>query len=359
MIITLHTQATSDERLQLMSLLQRMSGSISLHPISTTHMGGRDVIALDGAHLDVQAQHILEEQTAVKSLIVLKTPYQLVSRQFQAENTKVVIGAGRACDTVVVGDTTASPVIMAGPCAVENWEQLRETAHGVKGAGAHVLRGGAFKPRTSPYQFQGLGIEGLHLLTMAREETGLPVITEVMEPGLVETVAEHADVLQVGTRNMQNYPLLLAVGRHSQRRPVLLKRGLASTLEEWLLAAEYIVAAGNPNVILCERGIRSYDPQTRNMLDLTCIPVMQALTHLPIIVDPSHSTGKRELVPTMSRASIAAGAAGLIIEVHPDPNTALCDGRQSITPSTLQKIVRETRAVAEIMREERDLVAVA
>jgi 3-deoxy-7-phosphoheptulonate synthase len=172
-------------------------------------------------------------------------------------------------------------------------------------------------------------------------------------------VAEHADVLQIGTRNMQNYPLLLAAGRHSQRKPVLLKRGFASTLEEWLLAAEYIVAAGNPNVILCERGIRSYDPQTRNVLDLTCIPLLQELTHLPIIVDPSHATGRRELVPTMSRASIAAGASGLIIEVHPDPNTALCDGRQSITPAQLQKIVKETLAMANMMKEESVLAPVA
>jgi 3-deoxy-7-phosphoheptulonate synthase len=229
----------------------------------------------------------------------------------------------------------------------------------VKSAGANILRGGAFKPRTSPYQFQGLGIEGLHLLAEARQVTGLPVITEVMEPDMVEVVAQYADILQIGSRNMQNFPLLLAAGRHSQKRPVMLKRGLSATIEEWLLAAEYIVAAGNPNVILCERGIRSYDPQTRNVLDLSCVPLLHELTHLPIIVDPSHATGRRELVPTMSRASIAAGAEGLIIEVHPDPNSALCDGRQSITPEQLQGIVRETHILTYMMHETRDISRVA
>lgn len=357
MIITIHKQATSEERANLMALLCRITGS--QRPITSTHMAGGEVIALDASQIDAQAQALLQQQKAVERLTNVKSSYQLVSRTFQSENTRVTIGDARHCNTVTVGDTTASPVIMAGPCAVENREQLLETAHGVQAAGAHVLRGGAFKPRTSPYQFQGLGVEGLHLLTEAREATGLPVITEVMEPGMVETVARYADVLQIGTRNMQNYPLLLAAGRHSQKKPVLLKRGLASTLEEWLLAAEYIVAAGNPNVILCERGIRSYDPQTRNVLDLTCVPLLQELTHLPIIVDPSHATGRRELVPTMSRASIAAGASGLIIEVHPDPDTALCDGRQSITPAQLQKIIKETHALANIMKEESVLVSVA
>jgi 3-deoxy-7-phosphoheptulonate synthase len=209
------------------------------------------------------------------------------------------------------------------------------------------LRGGAFKPRTSPYQFQGLGVEGLEMLAEARETTGLPVITEVMEPGMVETVAEYADILQIGARNVQNFPLLLAAGR--QRKPVMLKRGLASTIDEWLLAAEYIVAAGNPNVILCERGVRSFDPQTRNVLDLACVPLLHQLTHLPVIVDPSHATGRRELVPPMSRAGIAAGADGLMLEVHPDPNKALCDGKQSITPDQLQSIVQETRLLAELI----------
>jgi 3-deoxy-7-phosphoheptulonate synthase len=357
MIISIHNQATGEERAQLMSLLCRMTGS--QRPISSTQIAGREVIALDGGDLDVQAQSLLRQQRAVEHITTVKTPYQLVSRAFKAEDTSVVIGQNRHCTLVTVGGTTASPVIMAGPCAVENREQLLETARAVKEAGAQVLRGGAFKPRTSPYQFQGLGVEGLHLLEDARKETGLPIITEVMEPEMVEVVAQHADVLQIGTRNMQNFPLLNAAGRNSRKRPVMLKRGLSATIDEWLLAAEYIVAAGNPNVILCERGIRSYDPQTRNVLDLSCVPLLQELTHLPVVVDPSHATGRRELVPTMSRASIAAGAAGLIIEVHPDPNTALCDGKQSITPEQLQKIVREARLLSEMMQEEPVLTHVA
>ncbi len=348
MIITIRSQATSEERTQLMTQVCRVTGS--LHPVTTTIMDGHECIVLDGSYIDREAQALLSEQTAVKHITRIKTPYKLVSRAFKAEDSHVLVGTGHDCEQVVIGN--AMPVIIAGPCAVENREQLLHTASAVKHAGAHILRGGAFKPRTSPYQFQGLGIEGLHLLAEARGVTGLPIITEVMEPDLVDTVAQHADILQIGSRNMQNYPLLLAAGRHAVKRPVLLKRGLSSTIDEWLLAAEYIVASGNPNVILCERGIRSYDQQTRNVLDLTCVPLLHELTHLPILVDPSHATGKRELVPTMSRASIAAGADGLIIEVHQDPNNALCDGRQSITPEQLAKIVRETRMLTQMMSEE-------
>jgi 3-deoxy-7-phosphoheptulonate synthase len=349
-IITIRSQATSIERSQLIALLGHMTGS--QHPITTTKMGGREVIVLE--HHSSDAQTVLERQPAVEGVMQMKTPYKLVSKAFQAEPTSIIVGNGHNCTPVTVGEASASPVIIAGPCAVENREQVLSTARAVAEAGAHILRGGAFKPRTSPYQFQGLGIEGLHLLAEAREVTGLPVITEVMEPELVPIVAEHADILQIGSRNMQNFPLLRAAGRNSHKRPVMLKRGLSATIEEWLLAAEYIVAAGNPNVMLCERGIRSYDSQTRNVLDLSCVPLLHELTHLPVIVDPSHATGRRELVPTMSRASIAAGAEGLIIEVHPDPNSAMCDGRQSITPEQLQKIVREARLMAEIMQEEED-----
>lgn len=352
MIITIQDGASNEERAQLTELLCSITGK--QRPLATTHTARHEVIVLDGSQIDEQAQAALRQQKAVANLHTPETPYQLVSRAFQAQDTLVHIGDGHACQQVVVG-RSANPVIMGGPCAVEDREQLLATARGIKDAGAHILRGGAFKPRTSPYQFQGLGIEGLHLLAEAREITGLPVITEVMEPDLVDTVAKYADVLQIGTRNMQNYALLQAAGKHSLKRPVLLKRGFASTIEEWLLAAEYIVASGNPNVILCERGIRSYDPQTRNVLDLTCIPLLHELTHLPVIVDPSHATGKRELVPTMSRASIAAGADGLIIETHIDPNNALCDGRQSITPQELRKIAREVELLTHIMREETDL----
>ncbi|MBE3558736.1 MAG: 3-deoxy-7-phosphoheptulonate synthase [Ktedonobacteraceae bacterium] len=357
MIISINDQASSEERAQLMALLCRISGN--QRPIATTSMGGREVIALESGQLDEQARVALSRQRAVGQLHDIKTPYQLVSRTFQSEDTSVVVGEAHGCTPVTVGSKSATPVIIAGPCSVESREQLLTTARAVKAAGAQILRGGAFKPRTSPYQFQGLGSEGLRLLAEAREETGLPVITEVMEPEMVDVVARHADILQIGSRNMQNFSLLRAVGWHRLKLPVLLKRGLSATIDEWLLAAEYIVASGNPNVILCERGIRSYDPQTRNVLDLTSVPLIHELTHLPIIVDPSHATGRRELVPTMSRASIAAGAEGLIIEVHPDPDNALSDGRQSITPDQLTRIVSETNVIASLMKAEMNLSHVA
>ncbi len=349
MIITIRNQATSEERAQLLSLLCRITGS--QRPIATTMIGGREVITLETLQIDEVASSAIEQQRAVARLISLKTPYQLVSRAFQPESTSIIIGETHGGTPVTIGGE-ATPVIMAGPCAVENQKQLLSTAQAVKKAGATVLRGGAFKPRTSPYQFQGLGIEGLHLLARAREETGLPIITEVMEQAMVEEIAHYADILQIGARNMQNFALLRTVGEQSKKLPVLLKRGLSATLDEWLLAAEYLVVAGNPNVILCERGIRSYDPQTRNVLDLACIPLLHNLTHLPVVVDPSHATGRRELVPTMARASIAAGADGLLIETHLDPDNALCDGRQSITAEQLEKIVYETQALTHIMKGE-------
>ncbi|HET8844382.1 MAG TPA: 3-deoxy-7-phosphoheptulonate synthase [Ktedonobacteraceae bacterium] len=342
MIIVVRTQASSEERASLIEVLGRMLGT--LRPLTVTSMHEQEVITLDSDILDTQALAALRQQAAVENILQIKTPYKLVSRAFQAKNTIIMVGQDQP--VAIGGD---EPVVMAGPCAVENREQLLSTALAVKAAGANVLRGGAFKPRTSPYQFQGLGVEGLEMLAEARDVTGLPVITEVMEPALVETVAEYADILQIGARNVQNFPLLQAAGRQ-RKRPVMLKRGLSSTIDEWLLAAEYIVAAGNPNVILCERGVRSFDPQTRNVLDLACVPLLHQLTHLPVIVDPSHATGRRELVPSMSRAGIAAGAQGLILEVHTDPNTALCDGKQSITPDQLQEIVLETRMLARLMR---------
>jgi len=355
MIIVIRNQARNEERAQLMSLLEQVNGN--QRPIATVKIGEREVIALDGNALDIQAHTIISQQSAVERIVPIKTPYKLVSRAFKAESSTVVVGDALGGHCVVIG--YSMPVVMAGPCAVESKEQLLTTARAVKAAGAQILRGGAFKPRTSPYQFQGLAIEGLQLLAEARAETGMPVITEVMEPEMVETVARYADMLQIGSRNMQNFPLLRAVGQNSHGRPVMLKRGLAATIEEWLLAAEYIIAAGNPNVILCERGIRSFDSQTRNLLDLSCVPLLHELTHLPIIVDPSHATGRRELVPTMSRASIAAGAEGLILEVHPDPNSALCDGRQSITPAQLQSIVSEASLIAQLLGQTARLPYVA
>lgn len=357
MIITISDQTTSDERAQLMNMLCRLAGN--LRPITSTEMRGREVVVVDMPALDEQSDTALRALPAVEKVVTPKTSYQLISRAFQAEDSSIVVGADRGMTPIVIGGASAEPVIMAGPCSVEGRENLLLTARMVAEAGATILRGGAFKPRTSPYQFQGLGIEGLKILAEAREEIGLAIVTEVMEPAMVDVVSEYADILQIGSRNMQNFALLRAVGQSNLKRPVMLKRGLSSTIEEWLLAAEYIVAAGNPNVMLCERGIRSFDQQTRNVLDLSCVPLLQEKTHLPIIVDPSHATGKRELVPAMSRASIAAGASGLIVEAHPDPEHALTDGRQSILPQQLHTIVREARMLAHMMRGEEALSQVA
>jgi len=228
--------------------------------------------------------------------------------------------------TVEIGN--GQPVIMAGPCSVESYEQTLATAEEVKSAGAVILRGGAYKPRTSPYDFQGLGVEALQILTRVREETALPVVSEILSTDDIEVVAEHVDMLQVGARNMQNFALLRRLGQ--LRKPILLKRNPAATVKEWLLAAEYLLAGGNSQVVLCERGIRSYDPELRNTLDLAGMALARQLSHLPVIADPSHATGRRDLIPAMSRAALAAGADGLIIEVHPDPANALSDGKQSL-----------------------------
>jgi len=272
----------------------------------------------------------------VERIVPILKPYKLVSRELKPEKTVVRIGK------VTVGAGT--PVIIAGPCAVESESQLLETAYAVKQAGAHLLRGGAFKPRTSPYSFQGLEEEGLKLLARAREATGLPVVTEALDTRDVELVAGYADVIQVGARNMQNFRLLREVGRTG--KPVLLKRGLAATVEEWLMAAEYIAAAGNDQIILCERGIRTYEPALRNTLDISAIPLVQQLSHLPVIVDPSHATGNWRLVTPLAKAAVAAGADGVMVEVHPDPANALCDGPQSLTPVSFAQLVREVNLVA-------------
>ncbi len=234
--------------------------------------------------------------------------------------------------------------IIAGPCAVESYEQLLETAKAVKKAGGVLLRGGAFKPRSSPYNFQGLGEEGIKMLAEVRKETGLPFVTEVMDPRMVEFVAEYADMLQVGSRNMHNYPLLVEVGK--TRKPVLLKRGMMATIEEFLLSAEYILNQGNGQVVLCERGIRTYETTTRNTLDLSAVPMLKHLTHLPVIVDPSHGTGLRWMVPPMANASVAAGADGLIIEIHHKPEEALCDGHQSLSPDEFSLLMSDLKKVA-------------
>jgi 3-deoxy-7-phosphoheptulonate synthase len=276
----------------------------------------------------------------VETVTPISRPFKLASREFHPDDTIV-----RVLDTAI-GD--GGLTLMAGPCSVEGRDQLFETADAVAAAGATVLRGGAFKPRTSPYSFQGLGVEGLGYLAEARQRTGLPVITEVMEPTDVTVVAEHADILQVGTRNMQNFPLLTAVGRAG--RPVMLKRGFAATLEEWLMSAEYILSSGNPHVILCERGIRTFDTWTRNTLDLTAVPLLHHVTHLPVIVDPSHATGKRWLVRPMALAGVAAGADGIMAEVHPRPDEALSDGEQSLTLDQFASLAPMLRTVHEQVR---------
>jgi len=257
----------------------------------------------------------------VESVTPISKPFKLTSRDFHPADTVIRVG-----DTTIGG---GSLTVIAGPCAIESREQLMRTATAVAEAGATILRGGAFKPRTSPYSFQGLGMDGVRFLTEARADTGLPIITEVMEPGQLQPVAEFVDIVQIGARNMQNFPLLLAAGKVD--RPVMLKRGISATIEEWLMAAEYIVSSGNPDVILCERGIRTFDTYTRNTLDLTAVPLLHKLTHLPVVVDPSHATGKRWLVPPMAVASVAGGADGIMVEVHPRPDDALSDGEQSLT----------------------------
>jgi 3-deoxy-7-phosphoheptulonate synthase len=234
-------------------------------------------------------------------------------------------------------------IIMAGPCSVESREQVLEAAIVVKAGGAQILRGGAFKPRTLPYSFQGLGEEGLQLLDEARKETGLPIVTEVMDADKVELVASYADILQIGTRNMQNFPLLKEVGRSD--KPVMLKRGMSATINEWLGCAEYILAEGNPNVILCERGIRTFETITRNTVDISAVPILHMISHLPVIVDPSHGTGSRSLVPPMSMAAIAAGADGVMVEVHPHPEEALCDGAQSLSPDDFKSFIQDIKPI--------------
>lgn len=272
----------------------------------------------------------------VVDAIPVSKPYKQVNREWHPEDTIVDVSGVR------LGD--GSCAVIAGPCAVESREQVLATATAVAAAGAAMLRGGAFKPRTSPYSFRGLGLQGLEHLDAARSATGLPFVTEVLNPSEVEAVSEHADMLQVGTRNAQNFSLLEAVGK--SRRPVLLKRGLSNTIEEWLLAAEYIVAHGNPNVVLCERGIRTYETSTRNTLDLSAVPVVKSLTHLPVVVDPSHATGHRHLVAPMALAALAAGADGLLIEVHPDPEHALSDGAQSLTLQMFDDLMARLRRLA-------------
>jgi len=329
MIIVMIPSATDQQVATVASFVER--AGLKPHIMNGVE---RKVFGVIG-QIDREFEQQAERLEGVDFVQRITKPYKLASREGREAST-VKVG------NVVIGGPTC--VIMAGPCAVETEEQLMESARIVKAAGAHMLRGGAFKPRTGPYAFQGLAEDGLKLLAQARDATGLPIVTEVKTPSAVELVARYADMLQIGTRNMQNYDLLIEAGKSG--KPVLLKRGMSSTYEEWLLAAEYILANGNPNVVLCERGIRSFEQYTRNVLDVAAIPVIKRLSHLPIIADPSHATGKWHLVEPMSYAAVAAGADGLIIEVHPNPDKAWSDGAQSLTPENFSKLMQNLQKFA-------------
>lgn len=331
MIVVMKTDASGDS---IAAVIERVeTAGCRVHPIVGAERTVIGVIG-DGTSID---KYQIGRMEGVEEVMPITRPYKSASREFKPQDTVFKVG-----DVTIGGDDL---VLMAGPCSIEGRSQLLEVAHACKEAGANILRGGAYKPRSSPYSFQGLGEEGLRYLAEAREETGLPVITEVMDPALVPLVCDYADILQVGTRNMQNYTLLNAIGRSGH--PVLLKRSMIGTIEEWLMCAEYILSHGNNQVMLCERGIRANETETRNTFDVSAIPVVKHLSHLPVIADPSHATGKSEYVGPVARAAIAAGADGLIIEVHQHPDQAWSDGRQSLKPEHYADLVKEMRAVAQ------------
>ncbi len=330
MIIVLKPGTSEEERKRIVATIE--DAGLSPHVLIGKE---RTVIAVIGDERKLQQQTLSAIPGVEKALPIL-SPYKLVSREFKQEDTVIDV------DGVKIGGTQV--VMMAGPCSVETQDLLSGIASEVKAAGARILRGGAFKPRTSPYSFQGLGEEGLEFLAAAKKQTGLPVITEIMDPRDMPMILKHADIIQIGARNMQNFRLLSEVGK--QNKPVMLKRGLSATIKEFLLSAEYILSEGNDQVMLCERGIRTFETATRNTLDLSAIPVLKKLTHLPIIVDPSHAVGKTSLIPAMSKAAIAAGADGLMIEVHSNPMEAFCDGDQAMLPHDFKSLVVDLKRVA-------------
>jgi 3-deoxy-7-phosphoheptulonate synthase len=332
MMVVMRTDATPEEIQGILAIIEKYG----MQP-HISEGEERTIIGMVGDSRNVQLEQVLR-QPGVDRIVPISRPYKLASREFHPKNS--VFGL----NGITVGDKGI--VIIAGPCAVEDRVQLLETAHAVREAGAHLLRGGAFKPRTSPYSFQGMGEEGLELLAEARQATGLSIVTEVMEPEKVDLVAKYADVLQIGARNMQNYALLHAAGASQQS--ILLKRGMSATMEELLMSAEYILSHDNHRVVLCERGIRTYETLTRNTTDINAIPVLKNQTHLPVILDPSHSTGHWEYVSSIALAAVAAGADGLMIEVHPQPQKALSDGTQSLKP----------RRFAELMKQVTDLCSI-
>ena len=333
MIIVMKAGAVKKDRDEAMKRIRELG-----YKPHVIHGETRDVIGAVGDERGKSVLQSLESMHGVESVVPILQPYKLASREIKKESSLV-----RISDDLVIGGNQV--IIMAGPCSVESEQQIIDSAIAVKKAGAHILRGGAFKPRTSPYSFQGLEEDGLKLLAKARELTALPIVTEVINPETVELVAEYADILQIGARNSQNFALLKKVGQ--LRKPVLLKRGMSMTIQEFLMSAEYIMSEGNQSVILCERGIRTFETATRNTLDLSAIPVLKEKTHLPIVIDPSHATGNHHYVAPMSFAAVAAGADGLIVEVHPDPEHASSDGPQSLKPTKFAAMMERLKLFAE------------
>lgn len=330
MIIVMKPEALQEEKEEVINKIKELG-----YKPHVIHGTTRDVIGAVGDERGKFILQSLECLSGVEKVVPILKPYKLASKEVKKEPTMI-----KVTDSVSIGGRKI--VVIAGPCAVENEDQIIKVALAVKEAGADILRGGAYKPRTSPYTFQGLKKEGLKLLAKAREISGLPIVTEVLNPETAELVAEYSDILQIGTRNSQNYELLKKVGQ--LKKPVLLKRGMSMTIQELLMSAEYILSEGNQSVILCERGIRTFETKTRNTLDLSAIPVLKEETHLPVIVDPSHATGYAKYVPPMSFAAIAAGADGIMIEVHPDPEKALSDGQQSLIPAKFSEMMKKLKA---------------
>lgn len=332
MIIVMKELAPKDQALAVVQQVEELG----LKPVLLEGTE-RNVIAVIGDERTIDI-HVLNSFEGVEKVMPVLAPFKLASKEHMKGKSAV-----RVTDTVVVGGQQIA--VMAGNCAVESVETSLATAQAVQAAGAIIQRGGAFKPRSSPYSFQGLGEEGLLILREVKKQTNLPIITEILDPRHVELVADHADILQVGTRNMQNFELLRELG--SVRKPILLKRGMSATIEEFLMSAEYVLSSGNPNVILCERGIRTYETATRNTLDISAIPVLKNMTHLPVIVDPSHAAGKRDYVPALAKAAIAAGADGLLLDVHPDPKKSMVDPDQALNFKQFEELMQEVRKIAE------------
>jgi 3-deoxy-7-phosphoheptulonate synthase len=338
MIISMRLHATKEEVDAVCDRIQEFG-----YRVHTIQGEERVVIGAVGTGDVTDCLEHLNVMPGVENAVRISAPYKFVSREFQPERSRIRV------DGVTIG--AGEFIVMAGPCSVESERQIMETAEAVAGAGGHLLRGGAFKPRTSPYDFQGLEVEGLKLLRKAKEATGLGIVTEIMSDGDVDLISEYADVLQVGARNMQNFALLKNLGRSP--RAVLLKRGMSSTLKELLMSAEYIVAHGNPNVILCERGIRTFETATRNTCDIAAVPVLHEVTHLPVILDPSHATGKRSLIAPLARAAVAIGADGVMVEVHPCPEKAVSDGAQSLTIPMFRAMMEQLKPYIALWKEAR------